>query len=119
MSNRFAAGKHAIAECDRCGFRFKLSQLKKLTLKDHVTNIMVCPECWEADHPQLQLGKYPVDDPMALREPRPDLSLGQGGSRDIFWGWNPVGGARSYDDNLTPNTLICQGTIGTVTVEIS
>lgn len=26
------------------------------------------------DHPQLQLGMYPVDDPQAVREPRPDIS---------------------------------------------
>lgn len=79
MSNRFASGKNAIAECDRCGFRFKLKQLKKLTLKTKQTNIMVCPDCWEADHPQLMQGMYPVDDPMALREPRPDTSFVPGG----------------------------------------
>lgn len=115
MSNRFASGKYAIAECDRCGFRYKLKQLKKLTIKDHLTNIMVCPECWEEDHPQLKLGLYPVSDPMALRDPRPDISLGEGGSRDIEWGWNPVG----ISNQLTPNTLEGQGTIGIVTVEIS
>ena len=37
-----------------------------------------------------------------------------GGSREIQWGWNPVGGAR--DDGLTPNVLVLQGQIGTVTV---
>lgn len=74
MPNRFASGKYSIAECDRCGFRFKLSQLRKLTIKTKQVNIKVCPECWEQDHPQLQIGMYPVDDPQAVREPRPDIS---------------------------------------------
>jgi len=115
MGNRFASGKYAIAECDRCGFRFKLKQLKKLVLKTKNTNIMVCPECYEADHPQLKLGMFPVNDPQALREPRPDISLGEGGSRDIQWGWNPVG----ISNSLTPNPLAPQAQLGTVTIEIS
>ena len=39
-----------------------------------------------------------------------------GGSRDIQWGWNPVGGSRFFDDALTPNNLVCQTELGTVTV---
>lgn len=74
MASRFASGKFAIAECDRCAFRFKLSELRTLTIKTKRVNIKVCPECWEADHPQLQLGLYPVNDPQAVRDPRPDLS---------------------------------------------
>ena len=119
MSNRFASGKHSIAECDRCGFRFKLKQLKKLTIKTKNVNIMVCPSCFEQDHPQLQLGLFPVFDPQAVRDPRPDLTLGDGGSRDIQWNWNPVGGARADDDGLTPNLLVAQGQVGTVTIGVS
>ena len=129
MPNRFASGKHAIAECDRCGFRYKLKQLKPLTIKTKNTNILVCPECWEPDQPQLQLGMYPVDDPQALRNPRRDTtyvtsgvlddgSLGLG-SRQIQWGWNPVGGSRSFDAPLTPNDLVAVGQVGTVTVTTS
>jgi len=29
MANRFASGKNSIAQCDRCGQRFKLKQLGK------------------------------------------------------------------------------------------
>jgi hypothetical protein len=121
VPNRFASGKYAIAECDRCGFRFKLTQLKNLVVKTKNVNIMVCPTCWEPDHPQLQLGLYPVDDPQALRNPRPDISyvvsgqMGEG-SRIIQWGWNPVGGGSS--DGLTPNTLVATGAVGTVTVVV-
>lgn len=77
MANQFASGKHAIAQCDRCGFRFKLKQLRPLTIKTKRVNILVCSECWEPDHPQLQLGLYPVNDPQAVRNPRPDLSYPQ------------------------------------------
>ena len=129
MGNRFTEGKRAISECDRCGFRFKLKNLKELVNKTKNVNILVCKECWEQDHPQLLLGMYPVDDPQALRNPRPDRSyvtsgttvngsLSQG-SRIIDWGWNPVGGARLFDVPLTPNPLVAVGSIGTVTVSIT
>jgi hypothetical protein len=29
MGNRFASAKNSIAQCDRCGFRFKLTELRK------------------------------------------------------------------------------------------
>jgi len=81
----------------------------------------VCPECWEPDHPQLQLGLYPVNDPQAVREPRPDISYfatnnGGTGSRVIQWGWAPVGGSRSFDSVLTPNDLIAKSQLGSVTI---
>ena len=129
MPNKFASGKFAIAECDRCGQRYKLKQLKSLTIKTKKVNILVCPACWEPDQPQLSLGMYPVDDPQALRNPRPDTSYQvsgvdaegdpSGGSRVFQWGWNPVGGASYFDTALTPNSLIAVGQVGTVTVNIT
>jgi hypothetical protein len=77
MPNKFSSGKFAIAQCDRCGFRFKLSKLKTLVIKTKSVNIRVCPECFEADHPQLKLGIFPVNDPQAVRNPRPDTSYPQ------------------------------------------
>jgi hypothetical protein len=140
MPNKFSSGKNAIAECDRCGQRYKLKELRKLTIKTKQVSIKVCKECWEPDQPQLQLGMYPVNDPQAVREPRPDVSYqvsGQsglqivddnsdsvdafgspsGGSRIFQWGWNPVGGSR--DDGLTPNNLAPEGQVGSVTVTIT
>jgi hypothetical protein len=134
MGNRFASGKNSIAECDRCGFRYKLKELKKLTIKTKQVTIKVCPTCWEPDQPQLQLGMYPVQDPQAVREPRPDNSYKQsgytglqltlntdfgdpsGGSRVFQWGWAPVGGSRSDDVGLTPNALTSPAQIGSVTI---
>jgi hypothetical protein len=139
MGNKFASGKNAISECDRCGFRFKLKQLKRLIIKTKNVNILVCPECLEPDQPQLQLGMYPVDDPQALRNPRPDLSYltsglsglqlvnatgpnkdqtgtPEGGSRIFQWGYAPVGGSRANDVGLTPNNLVLGIQLGTVNV---
>lgn len=122
MPIKYSSGKHSIAQCDRCGFRFKLSQLKRLVIKTKNVNILVCQECWEPDHPQLSLGLYPVNDPQAVRNPRPDLGYyesgpgGDGGSRVIQWGWDPVGlnnplGLEGLEDDLEG-----QGQVGTVTV---
>jgi len=39
-------------------------------------------------------------------------------SRNIQWGWAPVGGSRATDSELTPNDLALNITLGTVTVVI-
>lgn len=126
MGNRFASGRIAIAMCDICGFRFRLRDLKEQVIKTKRVNILACRECWSPDHPQLQLGMYPVDDPQAIRNPRNDstyVTAGNnangnltGGSRDIQWGWAPVGGASSFDAGLTPNYLVGVTSVGTVTI---
>jgi hypothetical protein len=126
MPTKFASGKHAIAECDVCGERYKLKELKRLVIKTKTVNILACPECWNPDQPQLHLGMYPVNDPQAIRNPRPDTSYYASGltstgsvaegSRVFQWGWNPVGGASGFDTPLTPNDLIAVGQVGIVTV---
>ena len=139
MPSKYASGKRSIAECDRCGFRYMLKELKTLTIKTKNVKIKVCPTCFEPDQPQLSLGMYPVNDPQAVREPRPDVSYTQsgytgiqtkfqtgpaedetgypgGGSRIIQWGWYPVGGSRANDAGLTPNNLAVPGVVNSVTV---
>jgi hypothetical protein len=126
MPNRFASGKIAIAMCDRCGEQFKLKQLRTEIIKQRNYQLLVCPECWDPDQPQLMLGTFPIDDPQALRNPRRDTTYlvsglnvngnVSGGSRDIQWGWNPVGGSSQFDAALTPNDLVAVGFVGTVTV---
>jgi hypothetical protein len=139
VANRFSSGKFAIAQCDRCGFRFQLKELKTYTLKTVQVNMLVCNTCWDPDHPQLQLGMYPVEDPQAVRNPRPDTTyrLGggsglqismvggtgpdengtaTGGSRIFQWGWSPVGGSSFFDAALTPNNLVLTVNLGTVTI---
>jgi hypothetical protein len=135
MPSKFAFGKRAFGFCDYCGFRYPLKAFKALVIKTKPTNILVCPTCWVPDQPQLQLGMYPVNDPQALRNPRPDNTFWQSGlnglrinaagtdygtpgegSRVIQWGWAPVG----LNDPLVlsglTNTLVAVGAVGTVTV---
>ena len=139
MANNYASGKYSIAECDRCGQRFMLKQLRKEIIKTKLFNIKVCPECWDPDQPQLSLGLYPVYDPQAVREPRPDTSYQVSGttglqiidtnstnidavgyqaegSRVFQWGWNPVGGSRASDAGLTPNDLVLNFQLASVTI---
>jgi len=134
MPNQFASGKIAIAECDRCGQQYLLKKLKTEIIKQRKYQLLVCEECWDPDQPQLMLGTFPVYDPQALRNPRKDttyvtaglngLQLGvdpsggvpTGGSRDIQWGWNPVGGSKEFDASLTPNYLVGTTFVGTVSV---
>lgn len=116
MASKFASDKTAIAQCDRCGFRFKLKLLKNLIIKNKNVSIKVCAECWEPSHPQLQLGSVPVNDPQAIREPRPD-HMTTDGSRVIQWGWNPVG--LSSASIVWENSLTATCSLGTVTVTIT
>ena len=140
MASKFASAKNSIAQCDRCGFRYKLKQLKRLVIKTKNVNILACPECWNPDQPQLQLGMYPVTDAIAVRNPRPDspsyyqaglnglqiteqtgvalddTGVPTMGSRITQWGWNPVGGASYFDAVLTPNYLVATGVVADVTV---
>jgi hypothetical protein len=126
LGNRFANGTRAIAICDVCGFQFKLKELRALIVKTKNVNVLACNECWSPDQPQLQLGMTPVSDPQGLRNPRPDTTYVQSGvladgtlgvgSRDIQWGWAPVGGSRGFDAPLTPNNLVLNVEVGIVTV---
>ena len=137
MPSKFASGKYAIAECDRCAQRYKLKELRIQIVKTKPFQIRVCPTCWDPDQPQLSLGLYPVNDPQAVRDPRPDVSYLQSGnnglqisvtggntpegfgnpdmgSRVFQWGWNPVGGGSNWPQ--TPNDLVSGVVLGTVTV---
>tara|TARA_R100000781_G_C4051312_1_gene117683 strand:- start:366 stop:689 length:324 start_codon:yes stop_codon:yes gene_type:complete len=70
----YASAKFAIALCDRCGFQYKLLDLKK-----EWNGLKTCPECFEVKHPQLNPHTAPSD-PQALYDPRPnnDEELGEG-----------------------------------------
>jgi hypothetical protein len=136
MPSKFSSGKYAIAECDRCDGRYMLKELRTQIVKTKPFQIKVCRECWDPDQPQLSLGLYPVNDPQAVRDPRPDVSYlvsgnnglqinltGEGpdgfgspdmGSRVFQWGWNPVGGGSNWPQ--TPNDLVSGVVLGTVTV---
>ena len=78
----FASGKYAFGFCDLTGFRYPIKDRKP-------TGLRVGKDVLSPDQPQLQLGRLRLNDPQALRNPRPDQSLDE--SRELF-SWNPVGG---------------------------
>src|SRR5579885_971476 len=83
----FASGKYSIAFCDRCGMKYPYNSLRPEVVNGIVTNIRVCEECFDPDHPQLWVGRMSVVDNQALEFPRPDLGIAD--SRGTF-GWNPI-----------------------------
>jgi hypothetical protein len=62
----YASAKYAKAMCDRCGFEYKLLQLR-----EEWNGLKVCSECYEPKHPQLEPLPHVID-PEALYNPRPD-----------------------------------------------
>ena len=107
MSNRFASTQKAIGECDICGFRFKLRELRNIITRGRDTNTKACTECWSSDHPQNRQGMYPVDDPQAIRDPRPDFA-GYATSRAQIYS-----GSQSNKLSFVASTAVGQVTVTT------
>ena len=105
--SKFATGKNAYAISDRSGFRYKYRDMRR-----EWTGFLVGKDEYEPKQPQL--GPFPkVSDAQALKNARPPQNVAE--ERSVNWGWNPVG--QRYNFDLTPNTLIATGSVGTVTVE--
>ena len=99
----FAAGKRALGDCDRCGFTYKLNDLK-YEIQDSIRNgLKVCSYCFDVDHPQLKIGEVDTSDNQALFNPRPDRGLKES---TTYFGFNPVSGI----------SLILTSEVGTVKV---
>jgi hypothetical protein len=119
MSVPYAKGRRAFGFCDRCGFRADLAKLYLQPVKGRNTNLKVCRECLDKDHPQLFLGMFPINDPQALYNPRPDIAKVQS---EALFGWqdvlplmlnNGVGGI------VGNNAVYVQCLIGQVFIEIN
>ena len=83
----YALGKKALGECDRCGFTYKLNDLK-YEIEDGIRNgLRVCDDCLDIDHPQLKIGEVNTSDNQSLYNPRPDR--GEKSSTE-YYGFNPV-----------------------------
>ena len=103
----YAVGKDAFGFCDRCGLRYDLAELKNETVNGTRQSNLVCPECWDEDHPQRFLWILRVDDPNPLRETRPDQA--QEASRGLS-SWSPVG-----NQQATSEVFVSMGVITVVT----
>jgi hypothetical protein len=88
VGDKFAVGRRALGTCDMCAQVYLLHELRKEIYNQRPTGFLVCEDCFDIDNPQLQLGKFPINDPQALRNPRVDTHLIQ--SREL-WGFGPVG----------------------------
>lgn len=101
---RYAPGKLAWGLCDRCGFKYRLNQLKYEIEDQRFNGLRVCETCLDVDHPQLQLGEIVISDPESLYDPRPDLNLA---ASTGYFGWQPIG---------HPITSEIRGSVGTLTL---
>lgn len=116
MSVPYAKGRRAFGFCDRCGFRADLAKLYFQPIKGRNTNLKVCNECLDEDHPQLFLGMFPVNDPQALRDPRPDTAKVVS---EALFGWQDVVALmqnNSVGGIVGNNAVYCQSALGTVIV---
>ena len=70
----YATGKFARGLCDRCGFEYKLHELK-----EEWNNLKVCSECFEPKAAQID-PRPVITDPEAVYNPRPnnDKEVGEG-----------------------------------------
>ena len=83
----YAAGKKALGICDRCGFTYKLSELKYEVQDQKRTGSRVCTSCLDPDQPQFRLGEVDTSDSIGLFNPRPDTNRKDFAS---YYGFNPV-----------------------------
>ena len=64
-------------ECDRCGQRYPLAELRVEIVLRRPTGLRVCPACFDPDHPQLRVGEIRIDDKQAVPNPRPRKNMDQ------------------------------------------
>ena len=62
----YARGKKALGQCDRCGFTYKLTELKYEIFDSKRNGLRVCHDCLDEDHPQLKIGELNIVDPQNL-----------------------------------------------------
>ena len=103
----YASGKYAKAMCDRCGFEYEYTQLKK-----EWNGLKTCPTCFEPKHPQLE-PLLNFLEPEALRDPRPDNDK-EVGLGKIITTSDPIGKAIS---GFQVNTSV--GTVDAGVVDVS
>ena len=100
----YASGKFAKALCDRCGFEYKLNELKQ-----EWNGSKTCSDCYEPKHPQLE-PLTATSDPEALYKPRPNNDLEEGEGFVVVVSSNIF-----KPDFLNPSTLPTNFTVSEMT----
>lgn len=79
---RYASGRHALGECQRCS---DLVPLRELREDGYRKNLRVCRDCYDPRPPQEEIPS--VEDPQALFRPAPEHAPdGEGYAADDFAG---------------------------------
>lgn len=116
----YAVGKKALGICDRCGFSYKLSELKYEVQDQKRTGNRVCISCLDPDHPQFRLGEVNTSDAIGLFNPRPDTNRKDFAS---YYGFNPLNSTgnvlKGELGKVKVNSLINSGGGGTGTVAVN
>jgi len=101
----YAVGSKALGICDRCGFSYKLNELKYEIENETRNGLRVCNNCFDPDQPQYQVGKLNTSDSQALFNARPDS-----GEKDstVYFGFDPV----------NSSGIVLRGNIGDVKITI-
>lgn len=103
----YASGKYAIAVCDRCGFEYKLSQLK-----EEWNGAKTCRDCFDPKHPQLEPLPH-VSDPEALYKPRPNTDVGVGEGFVVVT-YTDIKKGNCMDPNIIGSNFKVDGITGSV-----
>ena len=103
----YALGKFARALCDRCGFEYKLGELR-----EEWTGSKVCSQCYEPKQPQLE-PLTATADPEALYKPRPNNDHEEGEGFVVVVNSNIF-----KPDFMNPATLPANFTVAKMTGEL-
>ena len=111
----YARATKALGDCDRCGFTYKLNELRYQIEDSKRNGLRVCKYCFDEDQPQLKLGELNISDPQSLYNPRIDRAKAESTS---YYSWNPIGGGMVQFGSSTMN-LKMTGKVGKLTVSTS
>ena len=106
---KFASGKFARENCDRCGWVYSYGQLRM-----EWNGLKTCPTCWESKHPQLE--PRSVSDATALRDPRPTEAVDVVKVRPtgiVVYSRFIAGTEKSFTTGAQPSGTTGTGAVGT------
>jgi hypothetical protein len=108
----YARASRALGDCDRCGFTYKLNELRYQIEDSKRNGLRVCNECFDEDQPQLKLGELNISDPQSLYDPRVDRGKSES---TTYFSWNPIGGGLEVFGSSTMG-LKMEGKVGKLKV---
>ena len=112
----YSSGKKALGICDRCGFTYKLSELRYEIEDDSRNGFRVCYDCFDVDHPQLKIGDIETSDNVSLYDPR--IDSGEKESTEYF-GFNPVNSTGMVMRNEVGQVTITTGETSSISTDIT